>query len=123
MDYSDNGRIIKPKPPHSQNSDVDSDEFKRLDKIFKYMLNNKGKSFKAKKEDEELYYSDVEETRTQFTQNVLDTIKDKYNIPISTKVTFLPNKWICSANSTPIKPPPITTTLVAFSSFACMVSR
>ena len=88
MDYSDNGRIIKPKPPHSQNSDVDSDEFKRLDKIFKYMLNNKSKSFKAKKEDEELYYSDVEETRTQFTKQVLDTIKEKYNIPISTKVTF-----------------------------------
>ena len=86
MDYSDNGKIITPKGNHSQNTD--SDEFKRLDKLFKYMLNNKTKSFKAKKEDEELYYADVDETRTQFIKKVLKTITEKYNIPISTKITF-----------------------------------
>ena len=66
MNYSDNGKIIIPKQSTSQGSDNDSDEFRRLDRLFKYMRNNKAKTFKAKLEDEELYYSDVEETRTQF---------------------------------------------------------
>lgn len=88
MNYSDNGKIIIPKQSTSQGSDNDSDEFRRLDRLFKYMRNNKAKTFKAKLEDEELYYSDVEETRTQFNKNVLATVKEKYNIPISTKITF-----------------------------------
>lgn len=40
------------------------------------------------KEDHELYYSDVEGTRTQFTTEQLNFIKDRYDIPISTKVSW-----------------------------------
>ena len=39
MNYSDNGKIIIPKQSTSQGSDNDSDEFRRLDRLFKYMRN------------------------------------------------------------------------------------
>jgi len=52
------------------------------------MYNAKDKYRKYKQEDEEFYYADVEETRSQFTKKQLSFIRKKYDIPISTKIVF-----------------------------------
>lgn len=57
-------------------------------KLFQHLYNARDKSTRYKKEDEEFYYGDVEETRSQFTQRQLQTIQSKYDIPISTKVNY-----------------------------------
>lgn len=41
-----------------------------------------------KKEDEGHYFSDIENTRTQLTKTQLEEIKIKYDIPISTKMSY-----------------------------------
>lgn len=57
-------------------------------KLFRYLYTNQQKYVKAKKNDEEFYYADVEETRTQFTKEQLEMITQKYDIPISTKLNY-----------------------------------
>ena len=64
------------------------EEVKRINKIFRIMHSAKDKVSKFKQEDEEFYYADVEETRSQFTKKQLSFIKQKYDIPISTKIVF-----------------------------------
>ena len=66
----------------------ESKEIKRYLALFKYAYNAKGTTIDAKKNDEELYYSDVDKNRTQFTSKQLKAIRDKYDIPISTKLIF-----------------------------------
>jgi hypothetical protein len=41
-----------------------------------------------KKEDEDFYFSDVDNTRTQLSGAQLDEVKKKYDIPISTKLSY-----------------------------------
>lgn len=70
---------------------MDSSENKELQKylrLFKYAYNNKHKYKKFKDEDEALYYSDVDGNRSQFTDMQLKSIRDKYGVPISTKLAF-----------------------------------
>ncbi len=70
---------------------MDSSENKELQKylrLFKYAYNNKHKYRKFKDEDEALYYSDVDGNRSQFTDMQLKSIRDKYGVPISTKLAF-----------------------------------
>lgn len=57
-------------------------------KLFRYLHNHKEKYTKAKVNDEEFYYADVDGTRTQFTEKQLEVIKKKYDIPVSSKITF-----------------------------------
>jgi len=45
-------------------------------------------AFRYKKQCEEFYYSDVNDTKTQFTENQQDKIINTYNIPISTKISY-----------------------------------
>ena len=52
------------------------------------MYTNKQTTFKAKKNAEELYFANVEDTNTQFTKKQLSFIKQKYDIPISTKMIY-----------------------------------
>lgn len=63
------------------------DQAKYLNKLFRYMTAAKDKTKKFKIEDEEMYYSDVDNTRTQFTARQLDFIKAKYDIPLSINLT------------------------------------
>lgn len=70
---------------------MDSSENKELQKylrLFKYAYNNKHKYKKFKDEDESLYYSDVDGNRSQFTDMQLRSIREKYGVPISTKLAF-----------------------------------
>lgn len=69
--------------PYEIPSDV-----KRINKIFRAMHTSREKYVKHKLSDEEFYYADVEETRSQFTKSQLSFIKQKYDVPISTKITF-----------------------------------
>ena len=57
-------------------------------KLFRYLHNHKEKYTKAKINDEEFYFADVDGTRTQFTEKQLEVIKKKYDIPVSSKITF-----------------------------------
>lgn len=57
-------------------------------KLFRYLHNHREKYTKHKVNDEEFYYADVEDTRTQFTKDQLKTITEKYDIPISSKITY-----------------------------------
>ena len=65
-----------------------SDKSEHYCKLFQYLHSARDKSTAYRKEDEEFYYGDVEETRSQFTIKQLNTIKTKYDIPISTKVNY-----------------------------------
>lgn len=87
MDYSQNGKIIVPKD-NSQTADTQPPRVELLSKMFRYMYSNKQKTYNDKKNDEELYYADVEGTRSQFTKKQMDVIKQKYDIPISTKTVY-----------------------------------
>jgi hypothetical protein len=57
-------------------------------KLFQHLHNARQKSARFKANDEEFYFGDVEETRSQFTKKQLSTIEAKYDIPISTKVNY-----------------------------------
>jgi hypothetical protein len=59
-----------------------------LNNQFRLMVAQSSATRRMMKEDHELYYSDVEGTRTQFTNNQLDHIQQRYDIPISTKVSW-----------------------------------
>lgn len=59
-----------------------------LNNQFRLMVAQSSSTRRMMKEDHELYYSDVEGTRTQFTNNQLDYIQQRYDIPISTKVSW-----------------------------------
>ena len=87
-DYSQNGVIIKPKKPTSQNTSEDDSLSAKYTKMFRYMYSNKQTTFKSKKNYEELYYANVEDTQTQFTKKQLGFIQKKYDIPISTKIIY-----------------------------------
>lgn len=65
-----------------------SDKSEHYCKLFQYLHSAKNKSTQYRKEDEEFYYGDVEETRSQFTIKQLSAIKTKYDIPISTKINY-----------------------------------
>ena len=70
---------------------MDSSDNKELQKylrLFKYAYNNKEKYRRHKDRDEELYFSDVDGNRSQFTDKQLKDISDKYGVPISTKLAF-----------------------------------
>lgn len=58
-----------------------------LNKLFRYMSSAKDKTKKFKIEDEELYFSDIEGTRTQFTKRQLAFIQAKYDIPLSINIS------------------------------------
>jgi len=60
----------------------------RLKKLFRYLYDKQSDTVKAKREDEEFYYADVEGTRSQFNQRQMETIEQKHDIPISTKISF-----------------------------------
>jgi hypothetical protein len=59
-----------------------------LNNQFRLMVAQSSSSRRTMKEDHELYFSDVEGTRTQFTSQQLDFIQERYDIPISTKVSW-----------------------------------
>ena len=65
-----------------------SELVKELSEIFFHCYNVKSEDIERKFHLEELYYSDVDRTGTQFTLGQLDFIKQKYDIPISTKITY-----------------------------------
>lgn len=52
------------------------------------MATNRSSVVPVRREDEEMYYSDIEGTRTQFTKAQLEKIAQKYDIPISTKISY-----------------------------------
>lgn len=56
--------------------------------LFKYLSSAKSTYTKNKRFDEEFYFSDVEGTGSQFTKAQLETIRKKYDIPISSKLTY-----------------------------------
>jgi len=69
-------------------------EVKRLEKLFEIAINaqrNTG-SRNYKKECEEFYYNDVKRTRSQFDSMQKKKIRETYNIPVSTKMTFAINE-------------------------------
>ncbi len=55
---------------------------------FTKMASNRSAVVVIRKEDEEFYYSDIEGTRTQFTKEQLTEIEARYDIPISTKISY-----------------------------------
>jgi len=59
-----------------------------LNSQFRLMVAQSSTARRVMKEDHELYYSDVDGTRTQFTSDQLEQIRERYDIPISTK-----NSW------------------------------
>lgn len=67
---------------------VPTDEVKKLNNWFFKMYTHRKKVYDGMVDDEQQYFADVEGTRTQFTQKQLDKIKKKYDIPISTKLSW-----------------------------------
>ncbi len=68
--------------------DTGDDLVALLNSQFRLMVAQSSTARKIMKEDLEIYYSDVEGTRTQFTQNQLEFIAERYDIPISTKISW-----------------------------------
>ena len=68
--------------------DKGDDLVTHLNNQFRLMVAQSSTSRKLMKEDLEIYYSDVDGTRTQFTQEQLDFIAQRYDIPISTKISW-----------------------------------
>jgi hypothetical protein len=66
----------------------EQDKPKYFIELFKYLSSTKSKYTKEKKLNEEFYFSDVEGTGTQFTTKQLQEIQAKYDIPISSKLTY-----------------------------------
>lgn len=69
--------------PDNQRSTVDE-----LNAWFKQAVAFVAEQRRHMREDEEMYWADVEGTRTQFTAAQLDEIQAKYDIPISTKISW-----------------------------------
>ena len=69
------------------NNDIGA-EAKRLNTLFKKATAARGTDYTCKKTCEELYYNDVESTKSEFTENQKDQITNSYNIPLSTKMIF-----------------------------------
>jgi len=63
-------------------------EFDRLKSWHWKMSASSQGSRKYKAEDEAYYFADVDNTRTQFSSDQLDQIKIKYDIPISSKLSY-----------------------------------
>jgi hypothetical protein len=59
-----------------------------LNDKFHIMHQMKSLTYEQMKNSEEMFFSDVEQTRTQFTKAQLSLIQDKYDIPISTKIAY-----------------------------------
>lgn len=59
-----------------------------LNDKFHIMHQMKSLTYEKMKNNEEMFFSDVEQTGTQFTKTQLATIEDKYDIPISTKIAY-----------------------------------
>ena len=59
-----------------------------LNSQFRLMVAQSSTARRVMKEDHELYYSDVDGTRTQFTSDQLEQIRERYDIPISTKISW-----------------------------------
>jgi len=62
--------------------------YEEINLRYQYAIAARSESYKAKKNDEEFYFSDIEGTRTQFTKRQLDEITARYDIPISSKISF-----------------------------------
>lgn len=65
-----------------------SDQMRNLNDWFRMMFSEQSKVYRELVGDEEMYFSDVEGTRTQFTKNQLSAVKEKYDIPLSTKISW-----------------------------------
>jgi len=65
-----------------------SDKMLELNGFFRRAWSNRGRVVKNLANDEQMYFSDVEDTRSQFTKEQLDFIDEKYKIPISTKISW-----------------------------------
>jgi len=72
----------------SMKTDPISDEVKDLNNWFYKMYSHRNKVYPDLVNDEQLYFSDVEGTRTQFNQSQYNKIKKRYDIPISTKISW-----------------------------------
>ena len=59
-----------------------------LHRWFTKMASNRATVVLLRRDDEEMYFADVENTRSQFTKGQLEKIEQKYDIPISTKVIY-----------------------------------
>lgn len=59
-----------------------------LNRWFTKMASNRSVVVPLRRDDEEMYYADVENTRSQFTKAQLVSIEAKYDIPISTKISY-----------------------------------
>lgn len=59
-----------------------------LHRWFTKMASNRANVVLLRRDDEEMYFADVENTRSQFTKDQLSKIEKKYDIPISTKVVY-----------------------------------
>lgn len=67
-----------------------SKEAQRLNRLFRVAVKAQEdyKVRDSKREDEEFYFSDVDNTRSQFDQEQTKKIKSTYSIPITTKLTY-----------------------------------
>lgn len=93
--------MAKTKKPGEDESDI----VKTLNGQFQLMVVQSAKQRVHMKNDHEMYYSDVDGTRTQFTEEQLDFIKQRYDIPISTKISWAIIETLI-ANITGGKPAP-----------------
>lgn len=59
-----------------------------LHRWFTKMASNRANVILLRRDDEEMYFADVENTRSQFTKTQLLKIEEKYDIPISTKIIY-----------------------------------
>lgn len=64
------------------------EEVRQLNAWFLTLCEGRNRNFMYKKQDEEFYYSDVEGTRTQYSAEQLNYIKESYGTPISTKIIY-----------------------------------
>lgn len=64
------------------------EEVRQLNAWFLILTQGRNKDFTYKRKDEEFYYSDVEGTRTQYSVEQLEYIKETFGTPISTKIIY-----------------------------------
>lgn len=65
-----------------------SNKAKRIIEKFVYAHQNREKIFLERHDRNEFYHTDVESTLSQLTEYQQKTVKDSYNIPISTKLSY-----------------------------------
>jgi len=65
-----------------------SPKVQHLNNLFDAATWARMRDFEYKKECEEFYYADVENTHTEYTKHDLERIRERYNIPLSTKIVF-----------------------------------